>query len=297
VAVLGLAGAVSLTPGQDWWEAGQAPEPSTATRQIEFQQESRGKTLSLTDWAGGRIVVKAAGAADARASANLAQARLMAEEAARAMAALRIAEIVDGLRITSETNVREAMVRNQSVRTQVNAFLKGIRYGEPRAIPQPDGSIIVEVVASLGFFGDQGLVGTIQDAIPQEGRGQGKPPAAAEKPSTPYTGVIVDATGLAVRPGLAPRILTETKREVYGAADVPRDYVIVQGMVGYAPSVADAKQKTDRVGSNPLVVRAVATDEKNGLNVIVSPEDAGRILGADRDSRALKEARVIFVLN
>lgn len=296
--VLAAAGWALYAQGQDWWDIGRAPEPSTPTREIEFKTEPSGKTLALTDWAGGRIVVKGAGNADLRTSANMAQARWKAEEAARAVAAGRIAEILDGIHLTSDRTVQQGGMENATVRLRVDAFIKGIQYGEPRLQSNPDGSIWAEVTATLGFFGNGGLVDTIQDTLPPSDPSQRKdlPPPAPKAPES-YTGLIVDASGLGVRPGLAPRILTETRREVYGTADVSRDYVIKYGMVGYAKSVDDARGFADRVGKNPLVVKAVGPEEPNGIGVILSSEDAGKALAADRDGRALKEARVIFVLN
>jgi hypothetical protein len=221
----------------------------------------------------------------------------MAEEAARGMAALRLSEAIDGVRVTAETTIKETMLASQTVRTSVSAFLKGIRYGDPRCVPQADGSIICEVVAGIGLFGDGGLMESVIDGIPRERPKENPLPPAAPKPPEPSTGVIVDCSGMSLRPGLAPKILTDTKHEVYGGADVSREYVIKEGMVGYAKSVDDAKKNAQRVGANPLVVKAVGPEQAGGINVLVSSEDAGRILAADRDARALKDARVIFVLN
>ncbi len=87
------------------------------------------------------------------------------------------------------------------------------------------------------------------------------------------SGIIVDASGLGARPALSPKVLTPDGREVYGPSRVPRDLVMNVGLVAYANSVSRAKD-IERVGANPLVVRAVSTGGSNKANLVISEQDA-----------------------
>ena len=68
-------------------------------------------------------------------------------------------------------------------------------------------------------------------------------------------------------------------------------------MVGYANSVGNATGT--RVGASPMVVKAVGVkggnNSANAVNVVVSPEDADRILIANERSRMLENCAVVFV--
>ena len=91
---------------------------------------------------------------------------------------------------------------------------------------------------------------------------------------------------------LAPRILTENDRVVY---DVTRaDRAHDRGMVGYIDR-PDHPAIRDRTGPQPLFIRAEWVQEK--IDLIVSVEDAGRIVHADQFTNILAECRVAFVLS
>jgi hypothetical protein len=84
-------------------------------------------------------------AADAKADA---QRKLMAYRAARADAIRRLAERIRGLRITSETAVRDFVAESDTVRTALDAFLAGVREtGKPRYLA--DGTCELEMAVTI----------------------------------------------------------------------------------------------------------------------------------------------------
>lgn len=74
--------------------------------------------------------------------------RLMAERAAKVDAYRNLAETVNGLRITSNTTVRDFVAESDEIRTSLNTFLKGAKLTGP---PQymPDAIVEVEVQITL----------------------------------------------------------------------------------------------------------------------------------------------------
>jgi hypothetical protein len=97
--------------------------------------------------------------------------------------------------------------------------------------------------------------------------------AAAAGASGEISGIIIDASGLGARPALSPKVLTPGGEEIYGPSRVPREVVMNVGLVAYANSLGRAKD-IERVGGNPLVVRALSTGGSNKANLVISEEDA-----------------------
>ncbi|MCK4593920.1 hypothetical protein KAU45_05415, partial [bacterium] len=58
--------------------------------------------------------------------------------------------------------------------------------------------------------------------------------------------------------------------------NVSRDYAVSVGIVGYARSVDEARGG-DRVGVNPIVIRAVAVSGAAKCNIVVSNPDGSKI--------------------
>ena len=90
---------------------------------------------------------KGAGAPPARA-ANAAQARLMAERAAKVDWYRNLLEQAYGLQVTGSTTVRDFVTQSDTVRTQLDAFIRGAKVSDTRVLD--DGSVETEMEVSLG---------------------------------------------------------------------------------------------------------------------------------------------------
>jgi hypothetical protein len=86
------------------------------------------------------------GARPQRAS-SAAQARLLAERAAKADAYRNLLEAAYGVLVTSSTSVKDLSTRNDNVRTTLNGFIRGARLVEVRHLD--DGSVEVEMEIRL----------------------------------------------------------------------------------------------------------------------------------------------------
>ena len=120
--------------------------------------------------------------------------------------------------------------------------------------------------------------------------------ASAEVEQEGYTGVIIDASGLGLEPTFSPVIYDDGGRVIYGVENLQYDAVINEGMAGYSQSVNEG---TERAGSNPLIVKATQVrgggNSTNKVNVVVSVEDADKILLVNENSQVLKRCAVVFV--
>lgn len=105
----------------------------------------------VIDWTDKVIKVTGSGASPADKPAG--QARLLAEKAAISDAYRQMAEIVYGVRVDSETIVKDFVVQSDVIKTSVDGFIKGARRGEKRI--SADGN--VEYDLFLPMYGKNAL--------------------------------------------------------------------------------------------------------------------------------------------
>lgn len=124
------------------------------------------------------------------------------------------------------------------------------------------------------------------------------PPVASAKPSEPgkpYTSVIIDATGLGLERCMSPRIRRANGSEVWGTVKVDLEFVEEHGIVAYATTLDEAN-KSDRCGSNPMIIKAVAV--AGGAfhsDPVISDADADLLLTENKLGKFLDKFNVIFV--
>jgi len=92
------------------------------------------------------IRARGSGIRPERAS-SAAQARLLAERAAKADAYRNLLEAAYGVLVTSSTSVKDLATQNDNVRTTLDGFIRGARLVEARHLD--DGSVEVEMEIRL----------------------------------------------------------------------------------------------------------------------------------------------------
>jgi biotin carboxylase len=96
---------------------------------------------------------------------------------------------------------------------------------------------------------------------------------------------------------MAPRVLVQgSDEELYGRVNMDRAAAVRFGVVGYTDGVDKALALTERVGDKPLVVKAVAAGGAHAADVLLSTDDAARVVAANMKSSFFKECRVVFVV-
>jgi hypothetical protein len=318
------------------------------------------------NWTQGLVTAKGSGAPP-KGVTNIAQARLMAERAAKADALRNLLETVKGVRVDSETTVESFTTKSDRVLTRVSGIVIGARIVDTKYLS--DGA--VEVTMSINLTGKCMIMlrnyrplptpdarpalpslpipakpvppsrseacssaspsrpqacgpepsfpappppaaqeTTVQPPPVTEPRGTPPPsieptaqtptkaPARAEEnldlKKLDYTGLIIDARKLGLRPALVPKILNEKGELVYSSQSVGQQDIIRMGLVGYAKDV-NAAAKNQRVTADPVVVNGMnATGEKK-TDVVISNRDAQVILTTAPYTGYLKNGRVIVV--
>ncbi len=108
-----------------------------------------------------------------------------------------------------------------------------------------------------------------------------------------YTGIIIDARGLAMQPALFPRIVDEEGRSIYDPAVVDAEFATGRGYIAYTSALAAAPARS-RIGEHPLVVRARRVRGEARVDLVLSRADAAHIQGHDGTRRLLQQCRVII---
>lgn len=223
--------------------------------------------------------------------------RASAIEAAKTVALRNLLQMVKGMYINSETTVENAMVTSDVIHTQVQGIVRNFRVVDTRYMST--GDIEVDVEVPLSSFYE--ILSQIPGGLPPAGQQPpqtGYPAPGTGQPSTSavYTGLIVDATGLGVRPALAPKIVDELGNEVYGTGYVSRDYAVQVGVVGYEKDLNRARSN-ERVGANPVVIKALRATGKNKTDVVISNADAQLIRSSAANLNFLEQCKVMIILD
>lgn len=240
------------------------------------------------DWTTGVITAVGIGAPPSQ-PANAAQARAMAERAAQVVAYRNLLEAVKGVRVDSTTLVENFIVTSDVIRTQVNGIIQGATIMDKKYMS--DGSVEVTVGMKL--------TGALAEALLPK-----TPPAAAQAPVTSstapgqlYTGLLIDARGLGVRPAMAPKVLNEDGKEVYGSAYINRDWAVREGMAGYLKGDPAAAQANPRIADKPLVVKALKVSGEGRVDTVISNTDAAALQSASENLSMLEKCRVIILVD
>ncbi|HEX7534661.1 MAG TPA: hypothetical protein VF343_05345 [Syntrophales bacterium] len=255
--------------------------------QIVEQMGDKGKI----NWSEGYIEAVGIGAPPERYIGKP-QARPMALRAAKVDAYRNLLETTKGVRIDSATVVKDFTVESDVINAQVEGLVKGAKVVNQDYLS--DGT--VEVTLRMPMTG-----GFAQVIVPKalEKKPEAAPPAPPAGPTPAgdvFTGMVVDARGLQARPAMAPKVLDENGKEVYGSMNVDKEFAVQQGMSGYARDLT-AAQSNPRVTNNPVSVKGVKTEGPGKSDIVISNADADKIRGAADNMTFLKKCRVMIVLD
>lgn len=242
-----------------------------------------GRAESGVDWQ--RKVVKCTGngAANLRdASGNPAVARIGAEKAAKLDALRNCMEALKGVQLQSGQTVGGALQSDAALTGRVEGLVRGFKVvGSPRYFS--DGGVEMDVEVPLE--------GALSDALLPKPEAKPDPKPAKSELPPPGTSLVVDARGQKIVPALAPRVVDEAGKVIYGPATLGEKGRKAGGAAAYAKDLDSARATLkDRVGDKPYVLKAVRAE---GADVVISSADAASLAG--KDLSFLAEARVVIL--
>ncbi|MBI4619808.1 MAG: LPP20 family lipoprotein [Desulfobacterales bacterium] len=284
-------------------------------------------TNGSINWTSGIITAKGNGAPSPEAL-NPAQGRILAKRAAISDARRNLLETLEGVRVTSTSVVKEYMVENDVIKTRVHGIVKGSELTDTKYMS--DGS--VEVTVSMSIKGDLlslFLKPTEKKAVTPVKVIKGdipKPEVMPEKPFAPapdvkeppvtkspkteepkaeeppplklpdYTGLVVDARALKLKPALIPRILESSGKELYQSDVVSPEGAAENGVALYSRDLT-AAQTNSRVTNNPITLKAEKVSDKSPSDIVMSDKDAEILKAIIKQKGFLRQCRVMIVID
>ncbi len=270
--------------------------------------------LGSIDWE--RRVAIATGIGPVNPNDPIPKQRATAMRIAKVDGYRNLLELVKGVQVTSETVVNNYMLEKDEIRTHIEGYVQGAQIIDERYLS--DGTLELVLECPIDGIGEAIMkdmklgsgkpLGTAIPLCPTCGQpwpagkpvpagvtligGSGTSTSAGAKP---FTGLVIDASGLGVKPALAPKILNEKGDEVYGTGFVSREYAIQIGVTGYAKTVKQASDD-ERVTDYPLVVKGMRTDGTNKADIVISNSDAAKIHSLSENLSMLEKCRVMIIV-
>jgi hypothetical protein len=256
------------------------------------------------NWESGIISVTGVGAAPP--DANRTVAPLLAKRAAMLDAYRNAVEVINGIRVRSGSFMKDFTIVSDEVSGQVEGFIKGGRFDKP--VYDSEGRC--EIVLNLPVGGHAGLTSVIYDPVKQS------LPAAPVTPAMPddtftgedmtgnipeavaYTGLIIDARGLGVKPALCPQVFDTDGYLLYNANMVDITAPGFTTVAAYSKTMEHAKSLS-RVGNNPLIVKATGVVKGSGeaADVIIGSSDSIIFRQSSSKDTIISSAAVAIVVN
>jgi hypothetical protein len=240
------------------------------------------------NWSNG-VAEAVANGSSPKGTLNLNQARTMARIEAISSARLNLLEIINEIQIESKTCIKDLSARSKTIREGIYRLLINSRLID--IVFKKDGSVLATVAMEV--------IGPLAELVLPESIVSISPVKQAKAPnnnSDHNTGLVVDCRGFKVETALAPRIVDEDGKVVYGPAYVNRDYAIKRGMAGYFKDLESALSHP-RIGPKPFVFKGLRTAKTGPSDIVISNADSAKIRGTANNLSLLKRCRIIIVLD
>ena len=194
----------------------------------------------------------------------------------------KLAEELGDLHISSTTIMKDETL-NDEIKVAVEKTVNGAKVTTVR---DSEGNFIAKV--RLNLYGGANSIANI--VVPKNMVAE---PFPAFDPKfvnidANYTGLVINCGGQELSTAMLPKIKSVSGKEVYAFQYLDRNVVVGRGMVNYSDS-----SNTQRAGNNPLTIPVMFIE--NECDIVVSDDDAEKILAANSKSNFLKNCMVVFV--
>jgi hypothetical protein len=221
----------------------------------------------------------------------IAAARPNALRAAQMIALRNALEIVKGVPITSTTTVEKGIMSGDIVLSKIDGYLKGFeQQGKPKYMNDMSVELTIEVPLDGGLAED-----LLPKAVTDTPAIKKTLKATRKKPS--FTGLIVDCSGLGLKPAMLPALFDDQSQEFYGTRTISRAWAVKWGAAVYVSSLDEAIKMGDRIGAKPFIVKGSSAIGDHASDVMLAKKDGAAIRGNTANYSVLEECRVILIVD
>lgn len=254
-------------------------DPAAAADDAVVQKLAHGEI----NWSKKTVTATGSGAAPQN-DMPVAQRRLMAERAAKMDALRNLLETIQGIQINGMRNAGDIM-SNGEVKTRITGVAQGFKVIDTKYYSDASVDVVVQMPI------DENLTNALVEK--PKAAAASKPRALNTSAPESFSGLVVNARGLGISPSMAPRILDESGKEVYGA-EVVSEKGLQQG--GIAQYLKTEEQAKERAGTKPLVVKALRVD-KAKTDVVIANGDADKLRDPNTNLSFLAEGKVVILVD
>ncbi|MBW1956354.1 MAG: hypothetical protein JRI83_11660 [Deltaproteobacteria bacterium] len=208
--------------------------------------------------------------------------------AAKDAARKNILSTLEHLRLAHHRTVFQILEKNRRITEEIEKILQNARVIAQEYLSDKTARVVMEL-SLLGAFSQLILPAELKQIESV------KPIVPPEETPAPFTGLIVDAAGIPMKPALVPKIVDESGKEVFGSAFASRDSAVQQGMCRWVVDVAAARQ-VPRVGTRPLVVKGLKIRDGEETTIVISTADAARLKSASEHLQLLRKCAVAIAI-
>jgi hypothetical protein len=122
-------------------------------------------------------------------------------------------------------------------------------------------------------------------------------PPVSQRCSAPYSGLILDCTGMKYLPALLPALLTKDGVELWGTRDINPLLVQEQGLVSIVQGSLREAMASPRVGVSPLIMRPLGVSGLLQGDLVLSDEDAELLKAQDAETHFLSTLSVVVLID
>jgi hypothetical protein len=264
------------------------------------------------------------------------QSHFKAVRAATVVAQRDLLESFQGLTIAGKTTIRDGMLANDTVASEVKGFLRGaVKCGE-RYHPERGYAEVCMRLYIRGRGGAYDIIlpllareGVLESAAPEGPRyvpevvdrprerpqavttppqAIAAPPEVPEPPEAvpevappsalahPSDGLIIDLEGMGFKPAIVNRILTDKGEVVFGPSRVVNTVLVERGCGGFTNQSEKARGLLATWGSENPLTIR-ATGVHEGTDAVVDPDTAAAIFTHDQRTSFLSQAKVVFLIH
>ena len=197
----------------------------------------------------------------------------------------QLSEQTNDIYVSVNSTVRNLRDLDDVINTKVEAVLHGAKVMSIKR--EKDGSFhaIVRLYTHGGASSLSGAV--LKEDIEIE---DFPAPKFTNMVSGNYSGLIIDCRGKKLSTAIAPAIKSADGTEIYAYKNLGYETAVSKGIISYSTSINTG---VERAGSLPLTVKAVSVS--GNCDVVVSAEDADKILAANKLTNFLSNCAVVLV--